>query len=492
MFTVRKTLWYIQTFARKYARVIIISTIIGLGVFIALPRVLALFPTVKKTTYIGRVGLFTFANLPRDIQNKVSVGLTQSRETGDVLPALASSFVSEENGKAYRFIIRPDAVWQDGQAVHPADITYSFSDLEILRSQNDIVFRLKPQEVVEGQPEPVIPVSFLTVVSQPLFRQVPKRTLFFRQTSRIIGLGEYEITSIRYRGATIRELTLESPKERLIYRFYPTEHDAVVAFKHGVIDKLEEMHDIEDLASWDNVTRQLTRHDDRYVGVFFNLGYRSGDTVLFAARTLRTALNLAIQKTQGSDRILSPIHKRSWAYVASEDDLDHFNQDMTEAVNQLVASETTVPLTFELTTIPLYAKKAEEITHQWEMLGELAVQKCKETDAPQDQCDNKRISVDVRINNFPDPENYQALLIAQPIPNDPDQYGLWHSTQQTNFTKFKNTRVDKLLEDGRRIQNREERKLLYQEFQRILVKETPVIFLEPVSTYTVVRKSSVL
>ena len=61
-------------------------------------------------------------------------------------------------------------------------------------------------------------------------------------------------------------------------------------------------------------------------------------------------------------------------------------------------------------------------------------------------------------------------------------------TFKSNFTHFKNARIDKLLEDGRKSTNKEERKLLYQEFQTLLVKESPVIFLEAIKTYTIERK----
>ena len=93
---------------------------------------------------------------------------------------------------------------------------------------------------------------------------------------------------------------------------------------------------------------------------------------------------------------------------------------------------------------------------------------------------------------MPDLSNYQVLLVGQQIPVDPDQYTFWHSTQQTNFTHYKNARVDKLLEDARKSTNREERKLYYQEFQRILIKDSPAIFLEPIKTYTVWHKSDLL
>ncbi|EKD90004.1 MAG: Extracellular solute-binding protein, family 5 [uncultured bacterium] len=76
------------------------------------------------------------------------------------------------------------------------------------------------------------------------------------------------------------------------------------------------------------------------------------------------------------------------------------------------------------------------------------------------------------------PQNFQALLITQSIPIDPDQYFLWHGTQtKTNLTRYNSKRVDKDLEDGRKIVTEEERKEKYFDFQKTLLEDTPATFL---------------
>ena len=86
------------------------------------------------------------------------------------------------------------------------------------------------------------------------------------------------------------------------------------------------------------------------------------------------------------------------------------------------------------------------------------------------------------------PQSYQALLAAQDIPLDPDQYPLWHSTQtQTNITRYGNPKIDKLLEDGRKEIDMENRKKIYYDFQRYLVEDVPAIFLFHPTSYRVWR-----
>src|SRR5690606_4458758 len=87
------------------------------------------------------------------------------------------------------------------------------------------------------------------------------------------------------------------------------------------------------------------------------------------------------------------------------------------------------------------------------------------------------------------PADFQAFLTVFEPPKDPDQYTLWHSTQTgSNITNFNNSRVDKLLEDGRLELNTQERRQIYLDFQRFLVEETPAIFLFNPSTVTITKQ----
>jgi len=93
----------------------------------------------------------------------------------------------------------------------------------------------------------------------------------------------------------------------------------------------------------------------------------------------------------------------------------------------------------------------------------------------------------LKISNFPDLSNYQLLLIGQESSIDPDQYFMWHSSQSTNFTHYKNTRIDSLLEKGRKTLDLEERRTIYQEFQQYLLEDPPAIFLRYLNNYSIAR-----
>jgi peptide/nickel transport system substrate-binding protein len=85
--------------------------------------------------------------------------------------------------------------------------------------------------------------------------------------------------------------------------------------------------------------------------------------------------------------------------------------------------------------------------------------------------------------------DYQILLADFTPPIDPDQYSIWHSTQNTNFTHFSNLKIDKLLEDGRRTSDQKLRKEIYQDFQRFLLEDCPAVFLFKSNSYSISRKT---
>ncbi len=78
-------------------------------------------------------------------------------------------------------------------------------------------------------------------------------------------------------------------------------------------------------------------------------------------------------------------------------------------------------------------------------------------------------------------KNFQALLLGQVISGEQDLYSFWHSSQSSegglNIIAYKNKEADKLLEEAMLSLNENERKEKYQEFQKIINEDFPVIFL---------------
>ncbi|MBP9819441.1 hypothetical protein KBC79_01750 [Candidatus Woesebacteria bacterium] len=465
----RKLYWYLSAYAKKHGIVFLLSVLGAVAIFSALLPTLITNLEKQNRSYIGIVGEYTLDNLPRQVTDQLSAGLTQIQADGSVAPLLAERWTIENEGKTYRFVLKQNLFWQDGEPLKPEDIQYQFNDVETIITPNDIVFKL---------PDAYAP--FPTIVAEPILKNSLVKHWFFFTRPTKYGISNYTISDYSLQGQQLKELVVDGPDERFIYRFYLTEEDAVVAFQHGAVDILPDLQKRHDIFSWPTVTVTPTVHTNRYLAIFFNIR-----SPLFQKNT-RQALSYALDKDSSELRALGPINPNSWAYL---DSIKSYDKDNERALERLLDTLPPEPLSFELTTTSLFEKEAENIKKQWEAFGVEAVTACEASSEVENKadCDKLKISVRVRISNFPDLSSFQVLLVGQESPPDPDQYALWHSEQSTNFTGYKNTRIDNLLEKGRQTFDQQERTEIYQEFQQFFMEDAPAIFLKYLETYEVKR-----
>lgn len=448
--SLRTSYWFIASIFKRYAAIIIGSLVVGIVFTINAPKIIALIPK-SQTIYIGRAGSYNLAQLPLDIQEQISGGLTKVSETGEAQPDIALSWNIQESGKFYEFQLDPSKTWQDGQPITTQDLEIAIPDVEVeKKSDQTIIFRLK---------DPYSP--FPIVLSQPQFKKVNYTKNFIQKRTKIIGTKDTTITDIKTSGGTITQLTLKSPTETKIYRFYPTEEDVVTAFMLGHIDRIEQISNPGKLNGWKTAKMVELNYTDRYVALFFN----TQDSNL-SNKSVRQALAYAIPKTDYQRRAISPINPQSWAYNPQVKPY-LFDPNQARELLAKASGEAGEAVSITITTTQTFIVEAEKIAKSWEDIG---------------------VSTQIKIVNFPDTNEYQALLIGQYIPKDPDQYTYWHSTQNTNFTKYNNPRIDKLLEDGRKTIDQDERTLIYQDFQRFLIEDSPAVFLHYLDAFNIERE----
>lgn len=432
-------------FLAKFRTLLFLSAVIGVVLILALAKVREAFPGLERGETIGLVGRFLTEDLPFPIQKEISIGLTRLDEEGKALPGLANTWYSEEDGKIWVFTLG-DYKWQDGKPITASDINYKFTDVtsEVI-DKKSIKFVLK---------DPFAP--FPTIVSRPVFKR------------GFLGAGEWKVINLSLVGGRfIQSIKLINVKTKLVksHRFYPTEESARLAFKLGEVDELREIVDPKDLTRWKNAKVEPALYKDRYAGVFIN-----NEDPLLSEKNLRQALAYAINKDNfPGERAISPISPLSWAFNPQVKQYQ-YNTDRAKELLKALPDEQRKNLNINLVTTPTLLSIADRVKADWEAIG---------------------IKTHLQVLNTP-PQDFQALIAIQEVPPDPDQYNLWHSTQTaTNITRFRNTkesqRIDKLLEDGRRTLDQEERKKIYMDFQRFLLEESPVIFLFHPVTYTITR-----
>jgi len=434
----RYILRLISTFISRFKGVIIIGLIIGFLIFTII-RFVAPVLLSRSVNVIGVTGRYTPESLPKSILLKISHGLTNIDKTGEISPMISDSWVTTDNGKTWNFSIDKGFAWQDGTSIKSRDITYNFSDVETTYpNENTIEFKLKDSFS-----------HFPSVVSEPVFKK------------GLLGAGEWNVEKLNIKGGIVQSLVLKTDdNETIIYKFYPTEERSKLAFKLGRVDSLQEILDPSPIKNWKTVDVEENINYNRIVTLFFN-------TEKLDDKSIRQALIYAINKDEFiGERAISSISPLSWAYNSQVKRYDYNPQKSKETVDD-IPNELKENLNIKIVTTPILLSTAESISRDWEDVG---------------------ISSEVLVSSVI-PEDFDAFLAIFDVPYDPDQYSIWHSTQSiSNISKYKNPRIDKLLEDGRSKLDREERKKIYLDFQRFLVEDSPAAFLHHPTSYNIKRK----
>jgi peptide/nickel transport system substrate-binding protein len=96
------------------------------------------------------------------------------------------------------------------------------------------------------------------------------------------------------------------------------------------------------------------------------------------------------------------------------------------------------------------------------------------------------------ISRFIKTGDFDVVVLGWGLGLDPDQYNIWHSSQQApgqfNFIGYNNPRIDKLLEQGRLELDPEKRMKIYHEFARVLLEDSPIVYLSAGYGLTAIHK----
>lgn len=384
---------------------------------------------------IGLVGTFQEHDLPEEVTKFVSTPLVEAGSDGRIKPNLITGWEVNSDATQFKFKLKDNLRWADNTKVKTSDLEFSIPNTTLIfPDERTIQFNLK---------EPYSPLPSL--LTKPVFKK-----------GTLLGTGPYRITKIEKSRIFITKITLQGNDPKLptvILRFYPSEKVAITGFSLGEVQVLLGLNNPKSILS------------NPLIGIRQRVDYTKIVTVLFRTedsllknRSLRQALSYQIPQITGEESANNPYPPSSWAY---DSDSKKYLSNLDEAKAALERAKSSLPddkLHSELilTATSNLSEVGKVIVDSWKSLG---------------------FDAKLRIESGI-PQNFQALLITQSIPIDPDQYFLWHATQtKTNLTKYDSKRVDKDLEDGRKALTEDERKAKYFDFQKTLLEDAPAVFL---------------
>jgi peptide/nickel transport system substrate-binding protein len=442
----RYYLWLIKAYVKRWKKMIFYSSIAGVLIFFAGFAAFSFYlrPLLENSVKrIGYVGVYEPKDLPSDIISDVSFGLTKVNANGSISPGAASSWEIQNHGKTYVFHLKKGLYFSNGEELTTQTLPLNFTDVK--RQDIDdytLSYTLK---------SPFSP--FLVSVSHPIL------------LSDFSGLAGYTVKNIELNGGFVKSMELDNKndhdKKKIIY-FYPTYDALKTAFALGEVNQIIGADTINfentTLAAWKGATIHKSVSYDQLVTLFYN----NNDAEL-SNKKLREALNYALPPTfkQGL-RAFSPISPQS-IYFSKGPNYGLID----EGIAKDLLSDVKLPKgsTFTLSTTQEYYDVAKTIQKAWAKVG---------------------VQVKIQVVDSI-PTHFQMFLQSYLLPQDPDQYTLWHSDQPNNISQFKSLRIDQLLEDGRSTLDQNERINIYSDFQKYMLDEVPASFLYFPYRYTVIR-----
>lgn len=425
---------FIFTFARRKKWLIIY---LAAAFLLAITAGVYLFNLKKQEALSeGIVGTHEERDLPDIVLNLISSPLIRVDKSGTPSAQLAESWEANEQANEYRVKLKKDLYWSDGKKLVAADVYLSIPDVSI-NALDESTLEFKLAETFS---------PFPTLLTKPILRKASTQFGF-----ELVGIGPYSIKAVKKDGPFVKRLDLKAIEEKLPdldITFYPSEKIAKTALKLGEVQSLLGVIENDDLIL-NNLGKKAVTNYRQIVTVFLNT-----EDLILSDENLRLALAYGAPEFAGQEIAQTSLSPFSWAQNSAVKD---YLNNASKAKESLKKVEKGKEDQIILTSTSSLESVGEKVVEAWKNLGLNAV-----------------LRVESGI-----PQNFQALLITQNIPADPDQYSLWHSTQKngTNISRIASPRIDKDLEDGRKITDLETRKQKYKDFQRILLDQAPAIFL---------------
>ncbi len=428
---------YRRSFKNPDPKIIFAGLILLVAFFIFFKFSPDLFPRPDLT--LGVIGPYSYASFPGPVANLISKPLVILDKDGRPKPELSSGWQVNNDSTLYTFKLKNGLVWNDGSTVKASDIKFNIPDVDV-RYPDDETIEFKLTDSFS---------PFPSLLTSPVFK-----------ANTLIGMGNYKVIK---EDREQRKLILKYMGENfpiISVSFFPDERTAKTAFELGEVEGLIGTSEGYQVLG-ESVEQKKVRVLNKFVAVFYN----TKDPVL-ADKNLRKALSAASPKIEGEEIARTPLPENSWSFNS---DIKEVLDDPESAKSYLSKVPTALNAPITLTTIPALSDVGEKIIKSWKQNGIEAV-----------------LRVESGI-----PQNFQALLLSESIPQDPDQYALWHSTQTlTNLSKYSSPRIDKDLEDGRKTGDFEKRREKYMDFQRILLEDSPATFLYFPKTQILFRKKA--
>lgn len=485
-------------------------------------------PTKGGSLVEGIVGIPRFVNpalaitrADQDVAAIIYSGLLKIDESGKLVPDLAESITTSEDGTEYTITLKKDRYFQDGHPITASDVVFT---IELIRDPdlksplrgnwNDVTL----QEVGEYELKVVLTEAYypfienftVGIMPKHIWGNLPIEQLpFSNYNTEPIGSGPFMIAKVNrdasglISGYILKPSTAQADVEANLstveFKFFQNESFLLEALENGEINSTVFLPS-DTTAKLDSERFKIISLPlPRIFGIFIN----QNRSVALRDKAARSALNVAIDRKQIVDEVLGgygvpttkPIVTEHRALLLEDTVLEEEQSTSTpfsaEEIlirggwkknnnglweKKIDQATEILAVTIRTGNSDLFNKVANMVAEDWRKLGvEVQVEQYEQTGLVQ--------SV-IRSRDF------QALLFGLDMNRLQDLYPFWHSSQKDdpglNISQYTNVTVDRLLEKAKTTQDENEQQKILDEISEIITSETPAIFLfAPSLTYVI-------
>jgi len=435
------------------------------------------------------------------VAGQIYNGLVKYDKNLNIVGDLAESFDISRDGLTITFHLRRGVKWHDGATLTARDVLYTYQVTIDPKTPTAYAEDFKQVKSITAPDSYTIRVTYDSPFAPALASWgvsiLPAHLLEGKDITtsplarKPVGTGPYRFKE----WVSGQKIVLEANSDyfegrpyidRFIYRIIPDSSTMYMELKAGTID-LMTLTPVQ--YARQTAAKSFTSRFNKYrypSSSYLYMGYNLRHP-LFGDKRIRQAMTAAINKDeliQGvlfgmGQRSVGPIVPGRWAYNPAVKDIGYDPKRAAELLadagwkeknNDGILVKDGKPFKFTILT--------NQGNQQRLMTAQIIQQRLR------------LVGIDVKIRvvewaaflkEFVNKGNFEVVLLAWSISQDPDMYDIWHSSKnkpgELNFIGFNNPEVDRLLIEGRSTFDIEKRKKAYFRIQEILADEQPYTFL---------------
>jgi len=447
------------------------------------------------------------ADVPsHEVGNLLYSGLVSFDRDMNAVGDLAESWKFSRDCLDLTFSLRKNVKWHDGKPFTAEDVVFTyeamvdpktpnpyrsdFDEVEGVKALDPYTIRVRYRQpygpALRSWAQTVLPKHLLeTWVQAGKLKEAPQN---FQQP---IGTGPYRFGEFR---SGERVVLLSNPEyfkgrphiSRVVFRIIPSQATTFLELKAKGVDAAM-LTALQYARQTDTPAFKKDYNRYRYAGNQYTyLGFNLKDS-RFADKRVRQAFAHAIDKKQVIEGVLlglgreatGPYKPGSWAYT---DRVKTYAHDPAKARALLAQAGWK-----EKNAEGILVKDGKPFAFEL-LTNQGNDERRKVAEIIQDSLRQVGVAVEIRIVEWATllkehikKRAFEAIALGWRIGVDPDQYGIWHSSQmgpdQLNSIQFANAEADTQLEAGRTSCVQLDRVKHYHKLQQLLAEEQPVVFL---------------